>query len=60
MKLSEVLASLIKSNIELDGKNDYRKVSQYAQGLGVKLSNQQVWKLINSLAGQGQEVEDDL
>ena len=60
MKLSEVLAKLIKSNFTLDGSTDYERVSQAMKAEGLKPNKVQVWKLINALGDQGIEAEDDL
>ena len=60
MKLSEVLAHLQAINLKLDGKNDYKNVAEAAKEHGAKLTNAQVWKLIDKLGEDLAEVEDDL
>ena len=60
MKLSEVKQLVLDSGYMPDGRTDYSQVTQILQSEGIRLPNQQVWKIINSCKAEVTEVEDDL
>lgn len=60
MKLSEVKQIVLDAGFTPDGCTDYSQVNQILQSQGIRIPNQQVWKIINSCKQEVTEVEDDL